>query len=133
MNLKILLIPLIGFFIGYITNYLVIVMLFHPKKKILGIQGIIPKRKAILAKNIGEISPDIMPPIFKKIGKIPVIGDEIMVSFKKAVETQINTLSDEELESLIHKVLKNELRFVVWMGGFLGLIIGLLQLLVAIS
>jgi len=132
MDWKLLLIPLIGFFIGYITNYLVIVILFHPKKKVLGVQGIIPKRKSLLAKKISDITPEIMPPYFKKIEKIPIVGKIVIDEFKKAVETQINNLSDEELEILIHKILKKEMRFIVWMGGVLGLLIGLIQLLIAV-
>ncbi|MBS3080743.1 DUF445 family protein [Candidatus Pacearchaeota archaeon] len=132
MDWKLLLIPIIGFFIGYITNYLVIVMLFHPKRKIFGIQGIIPKRKAVLAKKISEVTPDIMPPYFKKIEKIPIIGKMVIEEFKKAVETQVNSLSDKELELLIHKVFKNEMKFIVWLGGVIGLLIGFLQLLIVV-
>ncbi len=51
-------IPLISALIGWITNYLAIKMLFRPHKpiKLLGftIQGILPRRKADLAIQIGE-------------------------------------------------------------------------------
>ena len=73
MNLQLFLIPIIGFFIGYVTNWIAIIMLFHPRRKIFGIQGVIPKRKEILAQKIGEITPNIMPAYIRQIEKIPFI------------------------------------------------------------
>lgn len=49
------LIPLISALIGWATNKIALKMLFYPRKPILGIQGLIPKRKEKLAKKIGEI------------------------------------------------------------------------------
>lgn len=53
--------PLIGAFIGYITNYIAVKMLFRPYKeiKIFGKRlpftpGIIPKRKSAVAKAVGD-------------------------------------------------------------------------------
>jgi len=53
--------PLLGAFIGYITNYLAIKMLFRPfeEKRIFGIRvpftpGLIPKRRKEIASAIGE-------------------------------------------------------------------------------
>jgi len=127
---KILLMPVIGFIIGYFTNYLAIKMLFHPRNKVFGIQGVLPKRKEILAKKIGQITPEIMPPYFKKIQQIPIIGIPIIEAFKKAVENQINSLSIDELEQIIFQVVKKELNFVVWVGGIIGFLIGLIQALI---
>ncbi len=129
---KILLLPIVGFIIGYFTNYLAVIMLFHPKKKIFGIQGVLPKRKKILAKRIGEISPEIMPPYFRKIEGIPAIGPRIINSFQNAVENQINTLSVDELENIVFKVIKKELYFIEIMGGVIGFIIGCVQVLIMI-
>lgn len=130
ISTKILLIPVIGFIIGYFTNYIAIKMLFHPRKKIFGIQGVLPKRKEILARKIGQITPEIMPPYFKKIQQIPVIGIPIIEAFKKAVENQINYLSIDELEKIIFQIVKKELNFVVWIGGIIGFLIGLIQALI---
>lgn len=127
---KILLIPVIGFIIGYFTNWIAIKMLFHPRRKIFGIQGVLPKRKNILARKIGEISPKIMPPYFKKIEKIPYIGAKIIEAFQRAVESQINSLSIEELEDITFKVMKKEMNFVIWMGGVIGFLIGCVQALI---
>lgn len=57
--------PVIGAFIGYITNYIAIRMLFRPLKpwRICGIRvpmtpGVIPSRRRALAENIGEMVGD---------------------------------------------------------------------------
>lgn len=128
--LQLILVPVTGFIIGAFTNYLAVKMLFHPKKKILGIQGIIPKRKKILAQKVSEAAPLIMPPYFRKIEKIPFIGNKILNTFKRGVEEQINNLSDDELEKIVLQVMKKEMQFIVWIGGVIGLIIGCLQLLI---
>lgn len=51
--------PVIAALTGYITNYIAIKMLFHPRKKVkilfLEIQGIFPKRQKNLAEKLGKI------------------------------------------------------------------------------
>jgi uncharacterized membrane protein YheB (UPF0754 family) len=49
-----ILFPLIGAVIGYFTNYLAVKMIFRPRSPVLGVQGLIPRRRADLAKSIGE-------------------------------------------------------------------------------
>ena len=132
LEYKILLLPIVGFIIGYFTNYLAIKMLFYPKYKTFGIQGVLPKRKEILAKKIGEVSPEIMPSYFKTIENIPVIGPKIINYFQNAVENQINSLSIDEIEIIILKIAKKELRFIEITGGIIGFIIGIIQALIMI-
>lgn len=59
MNFWLLLIPVISAFIGWLTNWVAIKMLFHPKepKKILGItfQGLFPKRQNVFAERLGKL------------------------------------------------------------------------------
>jgi len=54
-----IIIPLISAFIGWVTNWVAIKMLFHPRqpKKILGItfQGIFPKRQKQFAEKLGKL------------------------------------------------------------------------------
>lgn len=54
-----ILIPVISAFIGWITNWVAIKMLFHPRKpvKVLGftIQGIFPKRQEQFAARLGKL------------------------------------------------------------------------------
>ncbi len=59
MNGWLILIPLISAFIGWLTNWVAIKMLFHPKKpkKILWItfHGIFPKRQRAFAEKLGKL------------------------------------------------------------------------------
>lgn len=130
---KLYLLPIIGFIIGAFTNYLAIKMLFHPRKPILGIQGLLPKRRAILASKIAEAATRILPDSVKKLESIPIIGPTILTEIKKTVEDQVNNLSLEELEEITMHVMHKELNFVIWIGGALGFLIGLLQILIVVS
>ena len=51
--------PLIGALIGWLTNYIAIKMLFHPKNEIkiffFSLQGIFPKRQQALAEKLGQV------------------------------------------------------------------------------
>lgn len=53
------LLPVIGALIGWITNYLAVKMLFHPKEPVrlffYSVQGVFPKRQRALAERLGEI------------------------------------------------------------------------------
>ena len=59
MSYSLVLIPIIAAFIGWITNWIAIKMLFHPRlpKKILGItfQVIFPKRQQQFAEKLGKL------------------------------------------------------------------------------
>ncbi len=59
MNWLLILIPVISAFIGWVTNWIAIKMLFHPRepKKVLGItiQGIFPKRQQQFAMKLGKL------------------------------------------------------------------------------
>jgi uncharacterized membrane protein YheB (UPF0754 family) len=59
MNYWLILIPFISAFIGWVTNWVAIKMLFHPRepKKFLGItfHGIFPKRQQQFAEKLGKL------------------------------------------------------------------------------
>lgn len=48
-------IPIIAAFTGWFVNWLTIKLLFHPQKPIAGIQGIFPKRKEQLTKQLAQV------------------------------------------------------------------------------
>lgn len=125
--LKIIAMPLIGFVIGYFTNYLAIKMLFYPRKKILGIQGILPKRKKEIAKRIADVSPSILPYNLDKIEKIPFVGKKAIDVLKKSIEEKVSSFSEDELEKIVFKVVKKELGFISLVGGIIGALIGIVQ------
>lgn len=58
-NLIIFSLPLVGALIGWITNYIAVKLLFHPRKPrkflCITIQGVFPKRQAQFAEKLGEI------------------------------------------------------------------------------
>jgi len=51
--------PFIGALIGWLTNYIAIKMLFHPKDEVriffIPVQGVFPKRQEAFARKLGEI------------------------------------------------------------------------------
>jgi uncharacterized membrane protein YheB (UPF0754 family) len=54
-NLKFFIYPVVGSFLGFITNFIAIKLLFRPRQRFLGIQGLLPKRKPQIALRAGEI------------------------------------------------------------------------------
>ena len=44
--------PVVGACVGYATNWLAVRMLFRPRRRTLGLQGLIPKRRAEIASKI---------------------------------------------------------------------------------
>ena len=133
---KIILIPIIGAISGLITNYIAIKMLFYPRKKIFGIQGIILKKKKDIAKRIGEVSSIILSESFDKIKGIHFVGDilhsKLTDYFKQGVENKINSLNNDQIETIFMPVAK-ELNFIVWTGGIIGFLVGcILDLIILI-
>lgn len=53
--LRFIIYPIVGSFLGFITNFIAIKLLFRPKTKKLGIQGLLPKRQTVLAERAGSI------------------------------------------------------------------------------
>jgi uncharacterized membrane protein YheB (UPF0754 family) len=57
-SLRFFIFPAVGSLLGFITNFIAIKLLFHPRKKILGIQGLLPKRQSEIASRAGSIVND---------------------------------------------------------------------------
>lgn len=116
--------PLIGGFIGYITNAIAIKMLFRPHtaKYCFGVHipltpGIIPKEKGRIAEAIGGvISENLMN---KEVLEKYLLSDEMVGKLRRSVEEFIEKLkvneetvrqflshylSDEEIEALTNNV-----------------------------
>ena len=107
MNLWLLFIPIISAFIGWITNWVAIKMLFRPKqpKKILGItfHGIFPKRQVQFAEHLGKlVSKELLsfsdieekithPDNLKKI--MPLVDEHIEHFLKNKLSTALPMLS----------------------------------------
>ena len=95
--ISILLAVVVGAVIGYITNVLAIKLLFRPLKPFripvinYEIWGLIPKRKAEIAKNIGEvISNDLLS-----------VDDIISNSFDSEDKEKINNIILDKIKGII--------------------------------
>ena len=125
-----IILPLTGAIIGLFTNWLAIKLLFLPRKPILGIQGIIPKRKEKIAEKIAESSLNFLPKKLETLTKIPFIGNKIINYIKKEVSEKVKSMDNKQLQKIIEHTAKKELRFIELSGAFLGFIIGLIQALI---
>lgn len=187
--------PLIAALTGYITNFIAVKMLFHPRKPIkLGLvtlQGIFPKRQEKLAEKLGTIvskelfsmedvrnalsNPALIGQLNRVIEekidtflqeklaeKMPMLGmflnDDtkgkikatLMEEFDGMLPSMINTLgsqlddqldvasivydkvanfSSDKLEEILYSIMRKEFTFIEILGGVLGFLIGLIQLL----
>ena len=121
------LLPFIAALIGWMTNYIAVKMLFHPKepKKFIGItfQGVFPKRQHALAEKLGQLVADELFSISDVSAKIKefATSDEAMNEVGKRIEMTIRNklvqafpmlamfLSDEMVEK-VTGLFKNELK-----------------------
>jgi len=76
----------------------------------------------ILVKELTRILPDL--------AKQGLEGLSSNINIRGIVEEKINKLELEDLESLIISVTKRELKHIEYLGGVLGFIIGLVQVLI---
>ncbi|MDZ7604895.1 MAG: DUF445 family protein [Cyclobacteriaceae bacterium] len=92
--------PFIAALIGWLTNFLAIKMLFHPRKNIrilfIDIQGIFPKRQKVLAERLGKI-------VANDLFSFSDIKDRFTST---ATASEINKVLDEKLEDFLDSKLK---------------------------
>jgi len=185
-------------FTGWVTTWIAIKMLFHPRKpiKILGynLQGIFPKNQRLIAEKLGKVvgkellsfdeieqkvtNPenlqklkpaieehidnflnnklkDVFPMLSMFIGEktttqlkeaflleletlFPILMKTYMnklqddLDLEKIVTEKVAAFSSEKLEDILNQITKNEFKFLEFIGGFFGLLIGLVQILIAI-
>ncbi len=195
--MTIYLLPFIAAFIGWLTNYIAVKMLFHPQNKVkflfFEIQGVFPKRKNKLAEKLGKVVatelfsvndirgalsgadtqsaikevvsqkidvfmneklPESMPMLKmfmnEELAKnikgilmqqfdeaIPQIMEnyinriENQVDVEKTVQEKVINFSSDKLEEILYSIMQKEFRFIELIGGVLGFMIGLIQMLLA--
>jgi uncharacterized membrane protein YheB (UPF0754 family) len=101
-SLKFWLIPVIGAFIGWITNYLAIKMLFHPRKpinlKIFTLHGVFPKNKSRIATKLGDVvQKDLIS--FEDIkGKLQ--EPTAMANFKDEISIHVERIIRDKVENM---------------------------------
>ncbi len=98
--LQLIFIPLIASAIGWITNKIAVLMLFHPKKpiRILGIkiQGIFPKRQLDIANRIGEMVAENL--LSHDDVKQRVFTSENINQVKEIIENQLESYLERDLK-----------------------------------
>jgi len=188
--------PIIAAITGWVTNFLAIKMLFHPKKKvnlgIFSIQGIFPKRQDVLADRLGRIvaselfsfkdikdrftntssAIEINKVLDEKLedfldvklkSSLPMLAmflnKETKVKIKETLHEEFQTIlpdilnkyseklehdidiehivsqkvsafSSDKLEQILFSIMKKEFKFIEILGGVLGFLIGIIQLLI---
>ena len=189
---------LLSAFTGWVTTWIAIKMLFHPRRpiKILGltIHGIFPKNQRLIAEKLGQVvgkellsfneieqkvtnpenllklRPDIdqhidhflrnkLKEVFPMLAML--IGEKTILQLKDAFLLELETLfpvlmknymtklekdldlekivtekvaafSSEKLEDILNQITKKEFKFLEFIGGFFGLLIGIIQVLVSL-
>lgn len=190
----IILIPLISAFVGWLTNYIAVKMLFRPKDKVkilfFSIQGVFPKNQEAVAKRIGNMvanelfsskdirermqHPDNLNIIRKTVeakideylnitfpknypftsiflgkNRKTKIKDDLIMEVEKVapeviekyildiekeldieeiIRKKVAHLPPEKLEEMLNSILQKEFKFIEYIGGLIGLVIGILQL-----
>ena len=188
--------PIIAAITGWVTNYLAIKMLFHPKKKVklifFSIQGIFPKRQDVLAQRLGKIvaselfsfkdikdrftssssAIEINKVLDEKLedfldvklkATLPMLAmflnkdakakikdtlhqefqnilPDILNKYSEKLERDIDiehivsqkvaAFSSDKLEQILFSIMKKEFKFIEILGGVLGFLIGIIQLLI---
>ncbi len=100
--------PLLGAFIGYVTNYIAIKMLFRPfeEKYIFGIKipftpGLIPRRRKEIAYSIAETVEEHILPL-EKLHKL--FEDS---NYKERLHQRVELVIDELISNILEDLKKN--------------------------
>ena len=189
---------LLSTFTGWVTTWIAIKMLFHPRRpiKILGliIQGIFPKNQRLIAEKLGQVvgkellsfdeieqkvtSPEnlkklrtdiehhidhflrnklqeVFPMLSMLIGEktilqlkdaflleletlFPVLMKSYMtklekdLDLEKIVTEKVAAFSSEKLEDILNQITKKEFKFLEFIGGLFGLLIGIIEVAIGI-
>ncbi|WP_457638662.1 DUF445 domain-containing protein [Persephonella sp.] len=105
--------PLIGAFIGYITNYLAVKMLFRPfeEKRVFGFRipftpGLIPKRRKDIALSIAEtveehlLNEKKLRQLFEESGYKKKLKNRIEIILDQMIEEVLNDLKEKIKEGI---------------------------------
>lgn len=94
--------PVLGAFIGYMTNYVAIKMLFRPLKKwhVFGIPvpmtpGVIPSKREMLAENIGEMVGEHL--LTAKDVKHAITSSRFQNKLKNMIDARVRLLMQQNL------------------------------------
>lgn len=103
--------PLIAAFIGWITNYVAVKMLFHPRQAMhflfFKIQGVFPKRQRALAQKLGEI-------VSTELFSVEDVRTKLL---ERASSEKLNPLLEQHIRTILREKLPSA---VPMLGMFLS-------------
>ena len=96
---RLIFLPFAGLLIGWLTNYLAIKMLFHPKEPInlglLKLQGVFPKRQDALGEKLGNV-----------VSRELISTDEILEKFTDQVEgSEVQEIVERRIDQGLDKLI----------------------------
>ena len=102
------------------------------------LHGVFPKKYPLMSLFVGAgTKAKIKTELMQELGNMaPSVINEMVADFghsmniEETIKEKVKLLSSERLEKLLNDILKNEFTFIEWIGGILGLVIGLIQVLV---
>lgn len=192
------LLPFIGALTGWVTNWIAVKMLFHPKEPknflFFKVQGVFPKRQKVMAEKLGHIVASELFSIDDVVGKMKsadnteVLGfveqkiddfiniklaasmpmlsmflnddlkqkikttllaeieeviPEVIESYANKLKNEVDVkaivyekvvnFSSDKLEEILFSIMKKEFKFIELLGGVLGFIIGIIQLVIVLA
>ena len=109
INLSLFLLPCIAAIIGWLTNYVAVKMLFHPREEVkiglLRIRGVFPKRQATIAARFGEL-----------VATQLLSTDELLDKVKRAVSSpEAQRAISNHIDRLIAEVLPQRIPMLAMM------------------
>lgn len=107
----------IGGLVGFATNWVAIKMLFHPRVRVFGVQGVVPKRRLELARSVGEtleehlISGDRMHRLLLDSGAVDQAIERIAAHIPGLLaDEDARKLIEAEVDRTIHSTMEDIIR-----------------------
>jgi uncharacterized membrane-anchored protein YjiN (DUF445 family) len=107
----------IGGLVGFATNWVAIKMLFHPRVRVLGVQGVVPKRRRELARSVDQtleehlISGDRMHRLLMDSGAVDQAINRIAEHIPSLLaDPEARKLVEVEVDRTIHSTMEDIIR-----------------------
>jgi uncharacterized membrane-anchored protein YjiN (DUF445 family) len=104
----------IGGLVGFGTNWVAIKMLFHPRARVFGVQGVVPARRLELARSVGEtleehlISGDRMHKLLVDSGAVDQAIERISLHIPTLLaHDDARALVEAEVDRTIHETMQD--------------------------
>lgn len=112
--------PLIGAVIGWITNLMAVKLIFRPYRPVnlLGykLQGVVPKRRAELARSIGQViekellSPDDLIEAAKSEEAVKMISEAISLSIKSRIMEKLPVFMPLSMKKVVTAIITDQIQ-----------------------